>query len=1109
MAVNPPTNVNIAGGSSGNTYYVLNTAASTPKLSWRGASGSGITGYLVKMRTYNGSSWTDYEDYTTTRPTVSTTATSGSMNVKQPSTAGHQYQFVVYTMAGSTTSAASASSNARPKIVAYSAGKAPTTVTISATTTTTASASLTLSWSGAAGGTQNALSSYTVQYSDDGTTWTNVATGISTSTTSMAVTGPASGGTRRWRVQAVCAHATYTSSTVSCMHYTNGTASIGSSSSTTTAGQGFSLTWTATAGTNNAISSQKIQRSTNNSTWRDAYSGLGTTARSHTVSGPTTSATIYYYRVVVTFARNTVTTGSMSRTYYTNGACSISLSPNGWTTNTGNATLTVSRTAGTNNAASNYKVQRSTDNSTWSDLATNQSGGTYAITISDTLYYYRVVAPFARNTVTTGSVWVRHYTNGTIGSPSASPTQTTTSGANVTLSWTKMTAGTNNAISNLKVQRSTDASTWSDLSVSGLTTTSTSCTVAGPTTSTTKYYWRLVATFAHNTVTTSQCYTTYYTNGTCTISLSPNGWTKSTGNATLTVTRTDGVNNTKSNYKVERSTNNSTWTELATNLSAGTYTVTISDTLYYYRVTAPFVRNTVTTGSVWVGHYTDGTAPGAVTAAPSKVTVGNTTVLTWAAGTAGTNNALSKYTIEYSDNNGAWTSYSTNATSPASVDAPAAGVTRRYRVTAVYARGDSHSSTVYASVTGYAAPTAPTSVTIPANCYGSTAITVSFSGATNADHYESQYATTTDGTYGSWSSSTTRTGNFTATFGTLPIGQKAKFRIRTVNGANTVSSWKESNETTKANTAPTTPGTPDVSPLLLASGNISLNWTASTDVDGSTGGAIAGYSIETATRANPNASWGNWSELTTVSTNSYTHTWSASELNQIKYRVRAYDEIGAYSSYSDESSVVTKAVSDPLVLPVNEGASRDNRPYVKVTIYTLAAQNLQMRSGNTSGSWNAWTTCASLSAGLNTWTGKCPADIAIGSDARIQLRVGSEEPFVTFALRYEAPAYGREIATGSEIHTSQYSHVTELNQMLSYVNDMRGLYGLQAIAFADSVGYFATWNKNVCQLQNGINEMYAYIHGDSFTPRDSADIDQWPTASEVNLVRRRIMGDET
>lgn len=153
MAVNPPTNVHLAGGSSGNTYYVLNTAASTPNLAWSGASGSGITGYLVKVRTYNGSSWSSFVDYSSSRPTVSTTATSASINVKQPTTAGYQYQYVVYTMAGSTTSSASSADNARPKLVAYSAGKAPTSISISATTTTTASASLTLSWSGAAGGT--------------------------------------------------------------------------------------------------------------------------------------------------------------------------------------------------------------------------------------------------------------------------------------------------------------------------------------------------------------------------------------------------------------------------------------------------------------------------------------------------------------------------------------------------------------------------------------------------------------------------------------------------------------------------------------------------------------------------------------------------------------------------------------------------------------------------------------------------------------------------------------------------------------------------------------------------------------------------------------------
>lgn len=1100
MAVNPPTNVNINDGSSGNHYYVLVGTNPALKLVWSGASGSGITGYLVKQRHYDGSSWSDFEDYIS-RPTVTTTATSGNVGIKPPTTAGHQYQYVVYTMAGSTLSSASSADNARPKIVVYSAGKAPTSVSISATLTTTASASLTLSWSGAAGGIQNELNNYTVQQNNNGSGWVNVA---NTTATSVTVTGPVAGATNYWRVVANCDHASYTSGQVQCQHYTNGTASIGGSSATTTSGQSFTLTWTATAGTNNAISIQRIQRSTDNSTWTDAYTGLDATARSHTVSGPTTSSTIYYYRVVVSFARNIVTTGSMSRVYYTDGACTTpTISKTSTTTVNDSLTLSWGAVAGTNNAISGFDVYRGSTKLNSTRLAA--STRSYAVTgpASGETYYWHVEAIFARNAVSTASVGCIHFTMGTCNNIAISKKSTTTVNDSLTLSWAA-SAGTNNAIIGFDVYRGS-----TKLNSSRLAATTRSYAVTGPGSGQT-FSWTVHATFGRSGAVTDAVSCIHYTNGTCSISVSPSGWTTSTGNANITVTRASGTNNGPNDYTVQRSTDNNTWSNLATGQSGTSYAVAISDTYYYYRVVAPFLRNTVTTGSVSVGHYTNGTAPSTVTIGASKLTVGSTTTLTWSGAAAGTNNALSKYTVEYSDNSGAWTSYSTSATSTLSVAAPAAGVTRRYRVTAVYAN-NTVSSSVYGSVTGYAAPGAPTSVTVPTDCYGSTAYTVTWSGASGGiDHYESQYCRTNNGTWGSWSASTNRSGtSFSDTWASLTVGQKGKYRIRTINGAGTASAWKESNEITKRNTAPTTPGTPTVSPLLLENGSVSLSWTASTDVDASTGGGLSGYSIEFATRANDTASWGNWTVLTTVSTNAYTHAWAGTSLNQIKYRIRAYDSQNAYSGYSGESSVVTRAVTDPIVLPAIEGVCYDRRPYLQVLVYVLAATELQARTGNTGGSWGAWTTCTSLNAGTNRWMGRCPVDLATGTDAAIQLRIGSGNPIVTFALRYEAPAYAREITTGSVIANTQISHVAEMNQMLGYVNDMRRLYGLQVISFADSVGYFATWSKNICQLQNGINELYATIHGDAFTPRNYTTLVKWPTASEINFVRRRIAGDET
>ena len=1093
----------------------------------------------------------------------------------------------------------------------YTAGTqptAPTSFTVSPTSTGK-SGSATLSWSGAKAGTGNAITGYLIRYQEFNSAgtqvtsgWTNVAT-VSTTATSGSRTVNASATNGNYKNFVIYTNGTYWQSGASSPRpkltttWSNGSGSISiGASGWTTATGNTNLTISRTNGTNNAFSSYTVQRSTDNSNWSNLATGQ--TGATYAVA---ISDTLYYYRAIIYFAQNTVTTGSVWTRHYTNGTGSISITNSGWTTATGNTNLTIGRTAGTNNAFSSYTIQRSTNNSSWSNLAIGQSAATYAVAISDTYYYYRAVIYFAHNTVTTGSVSVGHYVTGPTPTATISATQTTTVNASLTLSWTA-TAQTNNAISSFTIQYYDTA--WANLAT-GVASDKRSYAVTGPAAGKTRY-WRVIAYYAHNSPTSNQVSTIHYTNGTGSISIGTSGWTTATGNTNLTISHANGTNSAFSSYVIQRSTNNSSWSNLATGQTAATYAVAISDTYYYYRAVIYFARNTLTTGSVSVGHYvtgptpaatisatqtttasasltlswtataqtnnaissftiqyydtawanlstgiasdkrsatvtgpeagktrywrviayythnsptsnqvstihyTNGTAPTTVTIGASKLTVGNTTTLSWSGAAAGTNNALSKYTVEYSDNNGAWTSYSTSATSPLTVACPAAGVTRRYRVTAVYTRNTAN-STAYGTVTGYAAPGAPTSVTIPANCYGSTSYTVSWTGATNADHYNMQYRRTTDGAWGSWANGADKTTtSFTDTWASLPIGQKGQYQIRTVNGAGTASAWTVSNEMTKANTAPTVPGTPSATPTITSNGSISLSWTASTDVDASTGGALSGYSIEYATRADSSASWGGWTELTTVSTNSYTHTWSAAAFNQIKYRVRAYDTIGAYSGYSGESAIVTRQIDNPVIWPVPMLVTYDVQPYFKVQYYVADSTTLQVRSGDLKEDvWGAWTTCTNLTAGINTWIGKLPVDVGAASSSAVQFRIGTGSAIATHQIQYVAPAYARTIAVGSVISDYNTSHIAEINQLVTYVNDMRQLYKLQSITLSDTVGPFINWRKNICQLQNGIDEVYAAIHSDTFTPRSYTTLAQWPTASEINLVRRRIAGDET
>lgn len=862
----------------------------------------------------------------------------------------------------------------------YTAGTAPTpptSFTISDASVSPSGTS-TLSWSGAAaGGGGNTITGYLIRYKEfkgsDGSEvtdgWTDLATITSTSTSgSKSVTASATRGNyRQYVIYTKSAYATSSASTprpaLTATLAAPGTPT--SSAAYVLSGSSATISWTAST---NAKGYQLAYSSDSGSTWTD-WGTTTSTSKSMTVSSANTiRVRVRAYNNITDYSA-WATSGTII-TRYTNGACTISLSPNGWTTATA-ATLTVTRTDGTNNAKSNYTVQRSTDNATWSNLATNQSGGTYAISTSSTKYYYRVVAPFAHNTVTTSSVNVQQYTNGTA-SISGSSSATATASQNFTLSWTA-TAGTNNAISSQKIQRSTDNSTWTDV-YTGLATTARSYTVSGPTTSSTTYYYRVVVTFAHNTVTTGTYQRIYYVAlAAPTATISKTSTTTVSDSLTLTWTKpANQTNNTLQSFTIQYY--DTAWTNLATGVSASTLTYTVtgpaSGKTRYWRVIAVGQRNSANSASVSCIHYTNGTwtSPG-ITIDDAKLTVGSSTTLRWNAATGGINNALSNYSVRYKDGSGSWTAYGSNTTNTTmTVAAPAAGVTRSYTVLANFARATS-GTTQSASVTAYAAPGAPTSVLAPAKCYANTSYTVSWSGATGADHYESQFCRTTNGTWGSWSASTNRTGtSFTDAWASLPVGQKGKYRIRTINGAGTASAWKESGEIVKEDTAPTAPGKPSVSPVSFASGNIALTWTASTDVDGN----LTGYSVEYATRVNNSASWSNWGVLASTTTNSYTHAWSQRTVGyQIKYRVRAKDGADVYSSYSAESAevtVVNTAPSAPGKPSVNPVKYFDGSIALTWTASTDINNNLSgyeiscATRTDSSASWDNWSVLATTAS---------------------------------------------------------------------------------------------------------------------------------------------------
>lgn len=126
-------------------------------LSWSGASagnGNAITGYQV----YRATSATGTYSLLTT---VNTSATSGSATVAAPTASGSSYYYKVLTV-GTVSGYNSGQSTAYATLTCLcTAASAPTSVTLNASLLN-AGTGATLSWSGAAAGTNNAITGYTV-----------------------------------------------------------------------------------------------------------------------------------------------------------------------------------------------------------------------------------------------------------------------------------------------------------------------------------------------------------------------------------------------------------------------------------------------------------------------------------------------------------------------------------------------------------------------------------------------------------------------------------------------------------------------------------------------------------------------------------------------------------------------------------------------------------------------------------------------------------------------------------------------------------------------------------------------------------------------------------
>ena len=433
----------------------------TVQLSWSGATAgtsNPITGYHVHRATSASGSYSYLTE-------VSTSATSGSVNVTAPTTNGSSYYYKVYTKATQSDYLWSAASTAYATLTTKFT--APTAPTVKVNNATSAyiladSGTATLSWSGASAGTNNPIASYLIYV--DGTFY-----GEAPSTQSSVSIPAYSAGNHSWTVITKGSYSnSAASSAVTVYAYSAPAAptsvTINDAPSIYLAeGSTATLKWSgAAAGTNNAISGYLVY------VGDSLYADVGSSTTSTSV--PSYSGGEHKWKVVTKGAySNSAASSTVSCFTYTATSAPTNVSLAATTVDAG-ASTTLSWSgakAGTYNAITGYHVYRATSkNGAYSVLTAVESTSTAANTTVNapstmgSKYYYKVYTIGARN-YNSGASSVVSLTAQTYSAPSA-PTSLSFSannvapGATVTLSWSGAAAGTNNAITGYKVYRSTD-----------------------------------------------------------------------------------------------------------------------------------------------------------------------------------------------------------------------------------------------------------------------------------------------------------------------------------------------------------------------------------------------------------------------------------------------------------------------------------------------------------------------------------------------------------------------------------------------------------------------------------------------------------------------------
>ena len=315
-------------------------------------------------------------------------------------------------------------------------------------------------------------------------------------------------------------------------------------------------------------------------------------------------------------------------------------------------------------------------------------------------------------------------------------------GATVILAWSGASAGTNNAITGYSIYRD------GALYVEGLASTVTSRGVAAHSTAGSSYSYTVVALGTYSNSAASAARVVYtYSNPSAPTSVSVSNGTPEAG-ASVTLSWSSaaaGSYNAIASYKVYRADSASGTYSLLTTVTStatsGSCSVTAPSTMgssYYYKVETVGARSSSGMSSVYAGMtskvYTACSAPGNVSLSSSLVSPGGSATLSWSAGSAGTNNAISGYAVYRREGTGSYSLLQSVASSTTSlaVTAPSTpGSSYTYYVVTLGTKSgyDSPASgTATLSSYSYTICSAPTSIALSADI-AEDSLTLSWSGA--------------------------------------------------------------------------------------------------------------------------------------------------------------------------------------------------------------------------------------------------------------------------------------------------------------------------------------------------------------------------------------------